>query len=156
MPSPVSPAAVDQRLPGAGSMGQLRTHDSAIPHLPSDLRDTVEQLMHAFLASASRAQYEQAWSKLVVFFQSHGSVPALPVSVAMLLLFVAHLHNTGLAPSAIISTESAISYFHKINGCQDPAKNFIISELLAGAQNLWTGSDIRLPQGTAKYAYVTL
>ena len=78
-------------------------------------------------------------------FQSLGSVLALPVSVAMLLHFVAHLHYTGLAPSSIISIESAISYFHKINGCQDSAKNFIISKLLAGAQNLKTGSDIRLP-----------
>ena len=62
----------------------------------------------------------------------------------MLLHFVAHLHNTGLVPSSIISKESAISYFHKINGCQDPAKNFIISKLLAEAQNLRTGSDVRL------------
>ncbi|MEG7522171.1 MAG: hypothetical protein M3H12_03610, partial [Chromatiales bacterium] len=49
------------------------------------------------------------------------------------------------APASIISTVSAISYFHKINGFQDPAKNFIISKLLSGAQNLRAVPDVRLP-----------
>ena len=62
-----------------------------------------------------------------------------------MMFFIAHLHNTGLAPASIISYVSAISYFHKINGFQDPSKNFIISRLLLGAQKLRTVSDVRLP-----------
>ena len=63
----------------------------------------------------------------------------------MMLLFVAHLHNAGYAPSSIISTISAISYFHKVNGLHDPARNFIVSRLLLGAQKLGTMSDEKLP-----------
>ena len=126
-------------------MGQLRASDSAVLHLPSHLRDTVELLMPASLAASSKVQYERSWSKLVGFFRSLGCVPTLPVSVAIMLLFVAHLHNAGYAPSSTISTVSAISYFHKVNGLHDPARNFIDSRLLLGAQKLGTRSDVRLP-----------
>lgn len=43
--------------------------------------------MHASLASSSKAQYERAWAKLVGFFQSLGTVPGLPVPVAMIMGF---------------------------------------------------------------------
>ena len=101
--------------------------------------------MQASLASSSKAQYERSWSKLVGFFQSLGCVPKLPVSVAMMLLFVAHLHNAGYAPSSIISTISAISYFHKVNGLHDPARNFVVGRVLLGAQKLRSRPDVRLP-----------
>ena len=104
-------------------MGQSRASDSAVPHLSSRITDNVELLMQASLAASSKVQYERSWSKLVGFFQSLGCVPTLPVSVAMMLLFVAHLHNAGYAPSSIISAISAISYFHKVNGLHDTAKN---------------------------------
>ena len=80
--------------------------------------------MQASLAASSKVQYERSWAKLVRFFQSLGCVSMLPVSVAMMLLFVAHLHNAGYAPSSIISAIlAAISYFHKVNGLHDTAKN---------------------------------
>ena len=46
----------------------------------------------------------------------------------------------------MISTVSAISYFHKLNGLPDPAKNCIIAKLLTGAQNLGTVFDVKLPE----------
>ena len=92
-----------------GSVGQSRTSDSAVPCLPSS---TVHVLMQASLASSTKAQYERACSKLVGFFQSLGTVPVLPVSVAM-MGFIAYLHK-GYASSSMISTVSAIPYFHKL------------------------------------------
>ena len=77
--------------------------------------------MQASLASSTKAQYERAWSKLVGLFQSLGTVPVLPVSVAMMMGFIAYMHNKGYAPSSMISMVSAISYFHKLNGFPDPA-----------------------------------
>ena len=59
--------------------------------------------------------------------------------------FIAHLHNEGYAPASIITTVSAISFFHKVNGFQDPARNVLISKRLTGAQNLRSVSDVRLP-----------
>ena len=90
--------------------------------------------MQASLASSTKAQYERAWSKLVGFFQSLGTFPMLPISVAMMMVFIAYMHNKGYAPSSMISTVSAISYFRTLNGFPDPAKNCIISKLLTGTQ----------------------
>lgn len=84
--------------------------------------ETEELLMRASLALSSRTQYQRAWVKLVGFLRSLNIIPALPVSLSMMMIFIAYLHDTGLAPASIISTVSAISYFHKINGFQDPAK----------------------------------
>lgn len=102
-------------------------------------------LLQASLAPSTRLQYERAWAKLVGFLHSLALVPVLPVPIYIMMFFIAHLHNAGLAPASIISYVSAISYFHRINGYQDPAKSFIISRLLIGAQNLRTVSDVRLP-----------
>ena len=63
----------------------------------------------------------------------------------MLLLFIAHLHASKLAPASIISTVSALRYFHKINGFTDPATSFLVTKLLAGARNLGAVPDVRLP-----------
>ena len=69
----------------------------------------------------------------------------LPVPTSMLLLFVAHLHASKLAPASIVSTVSAVGYFHKINGFTDPAASFLVTKLLAGARNLGSVPDVRLP-----------
>ena len=63
----------------------------------------------------------------------------------MLLLFIAHLHASKLAPASIISMVSAVGYFHKINGFTDPATSFLVTKLLAGARNLGAVPDVRLP-----------
>ena len=132
----------DTQVPGASSMGQLHTGHGATPHLPRIISDTVETLLHASLAPSSRAQYERSWSKLVRFMQSLNIIPALPVSIPVLMGFIAYIHNEGYAPASIITTLSAMSY---VNGLQDPAKNFLISKLLTEAQNLRSVSDVRLP-----------
>ena len=71
--------------------------------------------------------------------------PALPISVAMILLFVAHLHAGGAAPTTIVFNVLALAYFHKINGLPDPTNNFIVVNLLAGTRNLGSVPDVRLP-----------
>ena len=62
-----------------------------------------------------------------------------------MLLFIAHLNANGSAPASIVSTVSAVAYFHKINGSHDPSNCFMVSKLLAGARNLGTVPDVRLP-----------
>ena len=68
-----------------------------------------------------------------------------PVLVPMVLLVIAHLYASGSAPASIVSTVSAVAYFHKINGFHDPSNCFMVSKLLAGARNLGTIPDVRLP-----------
>jgi len=82
---------------------------------------------------------------VIVFFQGIGAVPCLPIPVAMILLFVAHLHASGSAPASIVSIICAVGYFHKINGFPDPTNNYIVGRLLAGARNLGSVTDVRLP-----------
>ena len=82
--------------------------------------------MQASLSPSSRAHYERAWKKLVLFQNTLGLASRLPVSVSMLLLFIANLHANGAAPASIVSTVSAVAYFHKINGFPDPSHCFLL------------------------------
>ena len=76
---------------------------------------------------------------------SLGLPTCLPISVPMMLLFIAHLPASGSAPASIVSTVSAVAYFHKINGFHDQSNCFMVAKLLAGARNLGTFPDVRLP-----------
>ena len=101
--------------------------------------------MQASLSPSSRAHYERAWKKLVLFQNTLGLASRLPVSVSMLLLFIANLHANGAAPASIVSTVSAVAYFHKMNGFPDPSHCFLVAKVLAGARNLGAVPDVRLP-----------
>ena len=101
--------------------------------------------MQASLSPSTRAHYERAWKKLVVFQNTLGLASQLPVSVSMLLLFIANLHANGAAPASFVSTVSAVAYFHKINGFPDPSHCFLVAKVLAGARNLGAVPDVRLP-----------
>ena len=70
---------------------------------------------------------------------------SLPVPISTILLFVAHLYSQVFAATPITTTLSALSYFHKVNGHPDPSNNFIVSKVVAGARNLRTSFDVRLP-----------
>ena len=107
-----------------GALGDGQSKGSAIPCIPSRLRDSLERLLTASLAPSSRAHYERAWKKLVAFYGSIGVPLCLPVSVHMVLLFIAHLFALGLAPSSIVSTVSAVAYFHKVNGFIDTVPKY--------------------------------
>ena len=45
----------------------------------------------------------------------------------------------------MVSTVSAVAYFHKVNGFLDPSNAFIVNKLLAGARNVGAIPDVRLP-----------
>ena len=82
---------------------------------------------------------------LFFFHDSLGVTLQPPASVTMILLFIAHLHAHGSAPASITSIMSAVACFHKINGFSDPTNCFIVAKVLAGARNLGSVSDVRLP-----------
>ena len=119
--------------------------EGALPGVPSRLRDSLNQLLHASIAPSLRAHYERAGHKFVVFTMSLGLPTQLPASVTTMLLFIAHLHAGGNAPSSIVSIVSAIAYFHKVNGFADPSKCFIVAKVLTGARNIGSVPGVRLP-----------
>ena len=63
----------------------------------------------------------------------------------MMLLFIAHLHAAGSAPASVVSTVSAVAYFHKINGIADPSHCFAVTKVLADVRSLGAVPDVRLP-----------
>ena len=102
-------------------------------------------LLTASLAPSSWSLYERSWRKMVDFLLLLGLPCCLPISVPLILLFVAYLHGRKFAPSSIVSILSAVSYFHKANGFQDPTGIFIVSKVLAETRNISAGADTRLP-----------
>ena len=121
-------------------MGRCQPGESALPGVPSRLRDSLNQLLHASIAPSSRGHCERAWHKFVLFTVSLVLQTQLPASVATTLLFAG-----GIAPSSIVSIASAVAYFHKVNGFVDPSKCFVVAKVLAGARNIGSVPDVRLP-----------
>ena len=72
-------------------------------------------------------------------------VPKMPISISVMILFIAQLYEAKYAPTSITSILSAISYFHKVNGEDDPTKAVAVTKLMNGARNLKSSSDLRLP-----------
>ena len=114
-------------------------------HLPSYIGVTLDALLQGSLAPSSRLHYARSWKKFSCFCTLVGSTADLPISVSLLLWFIAHLFAGGAAPASIISVVAALSYFNKVNGFADPAKNFVVAKALAGARGMRSRFDIRLP-----------
>ena len=92
--------------------------------------------MQASLTTYSRLHYERAWNKQITFHDYLCLPTQLPVSVPMMLLCIAYLHAAGSAPASVVSTVSAVAYFHKINGLADPSHCFAVTKVLAGVRSL--------------------
>ena len=70
---------------------------------------------------------------------------SLPLTPAILALFISHLHNIKLAPATIATYISAIGYSHKIQNLADPTDNFLIQRLLHATKKVNPRYDVRLP-----------
>ena len=116
-PWPYTDTVLGGQVPRTGSLGESQPSGSAAIGVPNQLRNSLTVLLHASIASSSRAHYERAWRQFVFFHDSLGVTLQLPVSVSMILLFIAHLHAHGSALASITSIISAVAYLHNINGC---------------------------------------
>lgn len=70
---------------------------------------------------------------------------SLPVIPASLALFIAYLFHCKYAPSTVTTYVSAIGYFHRLAGYDDPSKVAYIKEMLKGYSKLGRTLDARLP-----------
>lgn len=102
--------------------------------------------MSSSLTSGSQRSYKRAWLVFQQFLDRfYGQAyPNLPISTSCLALFISYLCARQLAPATITTYVSAISYFHKLKGVNDPSKAFLIRKLLT-ALGRRSSSDIRLP-----------
>ena len=90
--------------------------------------------------------YRRAWKlyeefQISVLQSSHVSLPVLPATLA---LFVAYLFDRRYAPSTVNTYVSALGYFHRLAGLQDPTKTFYIVEMLKGYGKIGYRLDSRL------------
>ena len=105
------------------------------------------QLLAASLAPSSTVQYQRAWARYKLFCKDIQASTFFPASVATLSLFITHLASPPITASAatIATTISAISYFHKLSGVEDPTGHFLIRKILKGTSKLHPAADLRIP-----------
>ena len=104
------------------------------------------RLIRESLAPATQSLYCRVWSRFVTFCtQCLGKKATLPISVSVILLFIAHLHKEKLSAASITSYMSGLAYVHKIQGLVDPTRHFVIAKVLAGARRVSSSHDVRLP-----------
>jgi len=90
--------------------------------------------------------YERFWSRYCSFVHStNQGLSAIPASFSTVSLFIAHLHEIGLAPATISSHLSAISYYHIILDHPDPCDSPKIRRMLLGCRKLKNTKDNRKP-----------
>jgi len=103
-------------------------------------------LLSGSLAPSTVSTYCKNWDKFNLFAASLSRCP-LPASVNLVALFIAHLVSlpTPPKPSAIASTLSAISFFHKVSDAEDPTSAFLIRKILKGCFKANPSADTRFP-----------
>jgi len=91
--------------------------------------------------------YNRIWENFCGFCKTYLIVADsnLPVTITTLSLYLAHLHNKGLASSTISSYNSAVGFFHKLHNLADPSNSFFILKLLQGIKKTNPSFDNRLP-----------
>ena len=73
------------------------------------------------------------------------NTPPFPSFPTLLSDFIAHLFNSGLAPTTIATYLSAVSYVHKLADKPDPTHSFVVQRMLKGCLKLQDSKDPRLP-----------
>lgn len=84
--------------------------------------------------------------KLEAFVTVHlPTHPWFPCQVSTIALFATYLLHNDLSVATVTSTLSAVAFFHKLYGYQDPTTHFMIQKILTGANKLHKSSDLRQP-----------
>ena len=104
-------------------------------------------LLAASLNKGSTEVYKRSWKLFTDWAQSFLGVTTLvlPLTPAVVALYVSHLYSLNYACSTVTSYLSAIGYAHKLAGVNDPTETAIIRQLLKGYRKLAPSHDVRLP-----------
>ena len=107
----------------------------------------MQELLSASLTPSSVPTYRRAWKRFKEFQLGvfHSQNASLPIAPATLALFVAYLFANHYAISTVNTYVSALGYYHRLAGLQDPTKTFYITEMLKGYGRINRTLDSRLP-----------
>ena len=125
----------------------MAQHDSRPrPSRDAALVKGVGQYILASLAPSSRILYAKSAMRLRDFAVSlETPIIWVPAPVSLICTFIVHLLETGLAPPTILSTLSAISFFHKLFHFEDPTTDLLVKRIVIGAQKTHPSSEERVP-----------
>ena len=104
-------------------------------------------LLTAALAPSTRIAYRKAWSKFEQFSRSVITGSAFPALTSTIALYISSLVTPPChsSPATIATNVSAISYYHKLAGVQDPTAQFIVRKIMHGLTKMNPASDLRVP-----------
>ena len=112
----------------------------------ASLASTAIDLVQAAITQNTAKSYNSTLLQFQKFLKNlDARYQGLPANSGQVMLFIAHLYQSGLTAATIQSKMSAISYFHKLLDKPDPMNSFIIQKALAGVKKLAPSSDSRLP-----------
>lgn len=109
------------------------------------LRRRAVELTKEALAPATHKAYNRGLQQYKNFCICHSINFKIPIVVTHLLCFLTFLFDNGYAPPAIISINSALSYFHKSKGTFDSTQVFAVKQLLKGFKKKRPSTDSRKP-----------
>ena len=112
----------------------------------ASLASTAIDLVQAAITHNTAKSYNSTLLQFQNFLKNLDTrYQGLPANSGQVVLFIAHLYQSGLTAATIQSKMSAISYFHKLLDKPDPLNSFIAQKALAGVKKLAVSSDSRLP-----------
>lgn len=105
-----------------------------------------QRILSNALSEKTKCVYFSYWLHYVQFCREKCIAVSLPISVTLLVEFLAHLFAIGYKPATILSHVSAFTYCHKMLGYPDFHNSFLVKQFLKGINKASTPqSDSRLP-----------
>jgi len=102
-------------------------------------------LLAKSMAKSSWDTYQRALRSLQDFIHVFALPGQLPLSPALIALYVSHLYGQNYASSTIVTYLSAISYVHKLLNVSDPTASWLVEKIVSGAKKDRPQCDARLP-----------
>jgi hypothetical protein len=112
---------------------------------PTTLVNLAATLVQSSMSPASQVSYFKSFQQFQLFCSHSMQSPALPAPPASVLLYVAHLYQSGYASSSIHRTISIIAFYHKLHQVTDPTSSFLVKKVLAGVAKSIPSRDLRSP-----------
>ena len=111
-----------------------------------NLQRELNSLIKASAAESTWKTYKTVVESLSKFRTLYGFSENWPVSIDVLLHYIAYLSCNGFSSSTVTTYISAISHFHKLNGFYDHTKSFLVIKAVEGFRRKTPKrSDIRVP-----------
>ena len=107
------------------------TISHSVPPMGNLTRE-IQSLINSSMAYSSWKTYKTAVESLSKFRTLYGFSENWPVSIDVLLHYIAYLSCTGFSSSTVTTYISAISHFNKLNGFYDHTKSFLVIKAVEG------------------------